>query len=171
VENQTSDYYGTAKEILSEEDTRKLVAIAEVTAADADCALISVGGSHGAEGINDSGVSAKLYAGTIDTQKLNVFRPSAAALAVLNLTGAEIRELQEGGLDLNESGNPYEYCLFTKDDMDLQDDTTYRLVTTTDELVGIYKENAEELDISPVEAIAAYTTQLGEFGAEDIQWN
>jgi hypothetical protein len=164
------EHYGVAKEIFSKDDTMRLVAIAEVEATEADCALISVNDCHGAEGVNYSGVGSKLYAGLVDNQKIDTFRPYAATLSVIELTGGEIKALQAEGYDINESGNPYEYRLYVKGDETLSDEKTYRLVTSTRELLGEYAKKSTELTISPAEAIAAYTSKLGEFGVDDIGW-
>jgi raffinose/stachyose/melibiose transport system substrate-binding protein len=171
VINQTMVYYGTAKEVISLEDTMKLVGIAEAKAVDADCAIVSVNGSYGMHKNNDRGVGGKLYAGNIDVQKINVFRPCSDTISVLEMTGADIKELVEKGFDVNQDGSAFAYRLFVRNDSTLEDEKTYTLAVSTDELTGEYADKAVQTDISPLDAIAAYTTELGEFGSKDIIWN
>jgi raffinose/stachyose/melibiose transport system substrate-binding protein len=170
VGNSTEDYYGTAEEIISFDDTMKLVAIAETKAVDADCAIVSVNGSHGKNLNNYKGVGGKLYSGEINTVKINVFRPNGSTISVLELTGAEIMKMQEEGFDLYDTGEPFEYRLFTKNDMKLDDNKTYKLAVSTDELSDEYAEKSEVIDVSPLDAIRNYTSEIGVLNAENIVW-
>jgi raffinose/stachyose/melibiose transport system substrate-binding protein len=171
IVNGAGDVYGTAKETLTTDDTYKLAAIAEGQAAEADCAMVSVNTYHGDNKYNRYAVGWKLYAGKVNTEKINVIAQRGETISVLELTGAEIKELRESGFDLYNDGYPYEYRLFTKGDEELDDEKTYRLAVSTNELSDEMSENAETLEISPAQAIRDYITALGEFGADDIVWN
>jgi hypothetical protein len=85
------------------------------------------------------------------------------------MTGAQIKALQEGGFKCDES-EPYEYRLLTKGDIELDDDTTYRLAVGSKELTQEMAAQAEDSGQAVDEAIAAYVTELGVFGASDIRW-
>lgn len=111
-----------------------------------------------------------LWEGKVNAEIINTIRPNGNTISVLELTGAEIREMQAAGYDRNQNGKPYEYLLFTRNDMELEDDTVYRLAIATAELQEDRKEMARETEISPEKAIADYVTELGTFGAEDIVW-
>ena len=166
----TADHFGTLTEMLTYEKTAELCAIAEGKAVDADCAMVSLNEYHGRDLYNKVGVGWHLWADKIDTQRVNLIRPSSTTLSVLAMTGAEIKALQAGGLDFDRNGNPYEYLLVTKGGMELDDGEVYRLAVGTQELVYELREGAEEFEISASDAIKAYVTELGTFDAADIVW-
>ena len=54
--------------------------------------------------------------------------------------------------------------------MELSDNEVYRLAVGTQELAQTLREGAEVFEISASDAIKAYVTELGTFGAADIVW-
>lgn len=78
--------------------------------------------------------------------------------------------MREAGFDLDGDGNPYEYHLFTKGDMELQDAAAYKLAVSTGELTEDMKKNAMETDVSPAQAIQQYVRKLGTVSADVIRW-
>lgn len=166
----TVDMYGTLTETLTYEKTAELCAIAEGKAADADCAMVSLNEYHGGDLYNKVGVGWYLWADKIDTERINMIRPSNTTISVLTLTGAEIKELQSGGFDYNQNGNPYEYLLVVKDSVELDDDEIYRLAVGTEELSETMQAKAETVEISAENAIKEYIMELGTFSAADIIW-
>lgn len=166
----TINAYGTLTETLTYEKTAELCAIAEGKAAGADCAMVSLNEYHGDDHYNKVGVGWYLWADRIDSERINMVRPSNATISVLTLTGAEIKELQAGGFDYNQNENPYEYLLVTKGGMELNDNEAYRLAVGTEELAETMRGSAEVLDISSDTAIKEYLLELGTFGAADITW-
>ena len=166
----TADVYGRTTEALSYEETAKLCAIAEGKAVDADCAMVSLNEYHGGDLYNKVGVGWHLWADKIDTQRVNMIRPSNATISVLTLTGAEIKAMQAGGFDFDQNGDPYEYLLATKGGAELSDGETYRLAVGTQELAPALCADAEVYEITAADAIKAYVTELGDFGAAGIVW-
>ena len=166
----TADIYGTLEETLTYEKTAELCAIAEGKAVDADCAMVSLNEYHGDDLYNSVGVGWYLWKGRIDTHAVNLIRPSTTTISVLTLTGAEIKALQAGGLNLNDNDRPYEYLLVTKDGMELKDNQVYRLAVGTQELEEELRDKAEVFEISAQTAITKYITELGTFDAADITW-
>jgi raffinose/stachyose/melibiose transport system substrate-binding protein len=171
VVSQSKDSFGVAEETLSQEDSTRLVAIAEGKAMDADCTLISVNGCHPGEGVNLSGTCGKLYRGNINQEKINVITPFGDTISVLELTGGEIKAIQAAGADINATGNPYEFRLFVKGDGELQDDETYRVAISTNEVPEAYAQQAEVVELSPSDAIAQYIMELGTFTGADVHWD
>ncbi|WP_373219007.1 ABC transporter substrate-binding protein [Ruminococcus sp. 5_1_39BFAA] len=172
VSNLGSDtLYGTLTETLSYEKTAELCAIAEGKAVDADCAMVSLNEYHGDDNYNLKGVGWHLWADIITTEQITMICPGVTGtISVLELTGAEIKEMQKAGFDANQNGNPYDYVLVTRGDAELEDDTVYRLAIATNELPETVQEKAEAIEITPETAIQNYVKELGTFGASDIVW-
>lgn len=170
LEGNSDDVYATTTETLSLEDTAKLVAVAEGKAVDADCAMVSLNEYHGNDNNNPNGVAWYLYDGNLDKQMINMFRPRANAISVLELTGTEIKAMRDAGFDANANGMPYEYRLFTKGDIELEDTVTYRLAISTGEVPQEYVEKAVEAEQSPADAIIDYVKALGTVTADVIVW-
>lgn len=166
----TVGVFGTATETLTYEETAALCAIAEGKAADADCAMTSLNEYHSGDLYNRNGTAWYLWEGKVNTEMINIITPNGTTISVLELTGAQIKEMQAAGYDANGNGEPYEYLLFTKNGMELEDDVIYRLAMATAEVPEEMSEAAEVLEISPGKAIEDYVTELGAFGAEDISW-
>lgn len=169
--NTGEEILGIAEADLTLEDTTRLVANAMGTAVDADAAIVSLGGYYvGGQG-NPHGVPWYLYAGNVTSEQVNMIRNNGTTMSVLELTGAEIKALAEGGFDLYGNGQPFTYVLYTKANMELEDHTTYRLVVGSNELTAEWSEKATVIEMSPKDAISQYVSELGTFGPEDIQWN
>lgn len=166
----SKDTYATVTETLTLEETARLVAVAEGKAVDADCAMISLNQYHGDDRSNNQGVAWNLYEGAVNTEIVNLIRPRAAAISVLTMTGAEMKAMQEAGFDLDGNGMPYEYLLFTKGDMELEDETVYKVAVSAGELTEDMSAGAEKMEISPAEAIMNYLQELGTVNAEALAW-
>lgn len=166
----SDDIYAVAEERLTLEETARLVSIAEGKAASADCALISLNEYHGENKTNTQGLGWYLYPGDVTLEMVNLIRPRAAAISLLEMTGAEIKRLRDGGFDLHADGNPYEYLLYTRGDMELEDDTVYRLAVSTGELPEDIQADAQELEISPAQAIEQYLREIKVVSADALKW-
>lgn len=167
----SEDMYGTASETLTLEQTAALVAIAEGKAVDADCAMISLNEWHGPERHNRKGLPWYLYEGQLNTEALNVIRPNSNTISTLEMTGAEIKAMRDAGFDMYQDGNPFPYLLFTKGDIELDDDATYKLAISTGELTEDMLEKAVEWKTAPVMAIEEYVKELGTVSADVISWD
>lgn len=170
VKGSSDDVYATAPETLTLEKTAELTAIAEGKAVGADCALISLNEYHGKDICNNRGLAWYIYQGNISTAVINMIRPRAATISTLEMTGAEIKAMRDAGFDLDDDGNPYDYLLFTKGNVELADDATYKLAVSTGELTEDMLARAVETEISPIDAIKEYLTELGTVSAETIFW-
>lgn len=157
---------------MSWDDALKICCIATGMATDADVALASLGGYNEAHEINDRGVNWYFYEGPVTVEVVNVFRTKCSTLSVLEMTGAEIKALAEGGFDLYGTGNPFPYTLVVKGGGELEDDKVYRLAAGTKDLTEDVSANAvETFEISTQQAVIDYVSTLGTFGPEDIVWN
>lgn len=167
----TDSIYGTLTETLTYEKTAELCANAQGLAVDADCAMVSLNEYHGDDCYNRNGVGWYLWKGKIDSQKINlILSPDHASVALLELTGAEIRQMQQDGFDANKNGIPYPYVLVTKGGTGLDADTVYRLAIAENDLPEMMRGRAIVSGISTKEAMQNYIKTLGTFGASDIVW-
>ncbi len=171
LNGSSDDIYAVVDEVLTKETCAKLVAIAEGKAVDADCAIVSLNSYHGEEYFNNQGTSHYLYEGDVNTDIINIIRPRSTTISTIEMTGAEIRSMQTAGFDLDKNGNPYEYLLFTKEDMELKDNVTYKLAISTGELSEDFISKATETEKSPLDAIRTYLRELGHINADAIQWD
>ena len=169
VAEGTTDTYGTLTERLTLQETAILNDIEEGVAADADCALVSLNEYHGDGLSNKLGIGWYLYPADLDMARINMVAPNTSTISVLELTGAEIKEIVQNGFDYDGNGKPYEYVFVTKGDAELSDDETYRLAFPTGSVLG-YEDKEEVLETSPQTALSDYTSSLGTFGASDISW-
>lgn len=156
----SEEVYAKAARTLTLEETARLVAVAQGRAAGADCALISLNRYHGDGLCNRYGLGWYIYEGNIDKDVVNMIRPRAASICVLELTGAQIRAMRDRGFDLDGNGNPYQYLLFAKDGLELDDSTVYRLAVSADELTEEMRAGAEQTGHSPTDAIIAYLREI-----------
>lgn len=170
MEGSSDDIYAVAEETLTLEKTAELAAIAEGKAVGADCALISLNAYHGDDMYNNRGLAWYIYEGNVTTAVVNMIRPLAATVSLLELTGAEIKAMRDAGFDLDGDGNPYDYLLFTKGNMELDDAATYKLAISTGELTEDMLARAVKTEISPAGAIKEYLTQLGTVSADAVYW-
>lgn len=170
--NNGASVLAHAEEDMSWDDALKICGIATGKAANADAALASLGGYNEAHEVNDKGVNWYFYEGDVTSEVVNIFRTKCSTISVLEMTGAEIKALAEGGLDLYGTGNTFPYTLVTKGGMELEDDKVYRLAAGTKDLPEDVRAKAvEELDINTQEAVISYVSTLGSFSSDDIQWN
>lgn len=170
LNGSSDDVYAVSAETLTLEQTAELVAIAEGKAVDADCAMISLNQYHGDGNFNNRGLAWYFYEGSINTDIINIIRPWAATISTLEMTGAEIKAMQDAGFDLNDNGNPYEYLLFTKGGMELEDETIYTLAISTGELTEDMLSKATETEASPLSAIENYLKELETVRSDAINW-
>lgn len=168
---QNDSIRGLLTETLTYEKTAELCAIALGRAMDADCAMVSLNEYHGDDCYNKCGVAWYLWSGKVNDNKINlIVSPGNASVAVLELTGGEIRQMQQDGFDANRNGNPYPYVLVTRGGGELEPDGVYRLAIAENELPDAMRERAAVMDISAKAAIQDYVRALGTFGASDIVW-
>ena len=160
---------GVAETDMTFEDTAKLCGNAVGIAADADAALVSLGGYHDGK-LNRHGVNWYFYSGAIDLDVIDLFKTRSDTISVLEMTGAEIKELVKKGFDLHGDGDTFEYVLSTKGDMELEDNTVYKVAVGTKEITKDLQEKSVLVEITTEEAIIDYVTSLGTFGSEDIIW-
>ena len=159
------------EEDLTWEDTLKLCAIATGKTADADAALVSRGGYNEVHEINDRGVAWYLYAGDVGVEEINMVRTKCFSISVLEMTGAEIKALAEGGFDRHGTGNVFPYTLVVKGDVELEDDAVYRLAVGMEELdEELWPLAVETLNVVSQQAMLDYLSELGTFSAKDVVW-
>ena len=57
-----------------------------------------------------------------------------------------------------------------KDDAELADDITYTVVFADGEIDGLAEGSFTVLEITPLQVLSDYFTELGTFGKEDLRW-
>ncbi len=132
--------------------------------------MISLNEYHKNNKKNNQGLGWYIYKGDISTDIVNLIRPRADTISVLEMTGAEIQEMQKAGFDLDKDGNPYKYLLFTKGDIELEKDVIYKLAISTGELTEEMRLHAVEIENSPADAIKNYLRKLGTV-SDNIIWD
>lgn len=173
--NGNADKIVTVSEDLSQEDTARLVAIAMGKAADTDAALITMGAFHGflngANNENRSGINSGIFQGDILSAELTIFTDNTANILTIEMTGRELKDLAEAGADLNGDGNPFEYCMLVKGGNELEDEKTYQVAVSSNELSdAAMLEAVSENGISLLNAVTDYLTALGTVTVKDIIW-
>ena len=176
--------YCTCEEDLSLEESARIVGGVYAKLAGTDVALMSLGETHEGElkeyeidgktcsinGLagNQFGVNGVFYEGNITQEDSWVPLPgkysNTESIAILHLTGSQIRELEDTGFDLNGDGNTYAYVLALREGIELQDDKVYEVATVP----GNYTEEIGELgkvSFTDVDGfLNAYTEALGDYG-------
>lgn len=112
-------------ETLSLSDTGRLVAAIMGKAAEADAAMVSLGGRHdGYE--NDTGVNSPLFFGRLTEIYGAYVLPKLANVHTLTMSGADIKALQASGFD-KEKGKcgPWPYVLVMREGIALEDEKIY----------------------------------------------
>ena len=135
--------YGEVTEDLTLEGAARIVGQIYGRMAGTDAVIMSLGETHtGTEttftlasgeayaytGIatNKFGVNSVLYKGGFTQEDSWVPLPGKyGSIALLKLTGADIKEMLSAGFDLNGDGHPYPYVLVTKEGLSLEDGETY----------------------------------------------
>lgn len=170
LSGDSDDIYAKVPQTLTLEETAKLVALAEGKAVDVDCAMISLNEYHEGDKSNNQGLGWYLYKGDVNMDMVNQIRPKAVTISILEMTGAEIKEMRDSGFDLYGDSVPYEYLLFTKGDIELKDEKVYKLAISTGELTEEMRANAVETEVSPATAIKQYVQELKTITADVIKW-
>ncbi|MCI8465584.1 MAG: carbohydrate ABC transporter substrate-binding protein [Lachnospiraceae bacterium] len=110
------------------EETAELLGKALGSAAGTDVVLVPIGGFHEGNVELASGVTGKLYKGSINSDVTASLCPATdGAYAVMTMTGAQIEELVQTGFDAAGDGNPFPYLLVTKEGETLQTDRSYQV--------------------------------------------
>lgn len=141
MDNSQLLYFCESKEDFTVEETGQLFGKALGSAEEADAAVIPVGG-YWIQGMElKAGITSKLYAGKINREIANMICPAYdAGYAVATMTGAQVKELVQAGLDINGEGAVFPYVLVTRGGGELEEDTEYKVVF----LIGSYTEEAAQ---------------------------
>lgn len=139
---------GTVPEYINVDDTAKLVGISLVKGTEADVALISKMKFYGfdEEELNRCGIGCGIYPGELILDRVRTFVP-AKAYCIVEMTGADIKERFKTGCNLYGKGNYYDYVMAVRNDMELEDEKSYKVILAEDD---IGEDKAET-------AIATYT--------------
>jgi hypothetical protein len=157
----------------------------------ADVSLVSLGGitEDGNNLENETGVQCGLYKGGIDEEIINVFRPSPNRIALVDLTGAEIKTMYEEGRLLKAEPDDSEYSyleetvnysmpyvLVVKDDAELDDDTVYTVAFAEGDYGDDYAEKWDSLYVlsegGTLDAIESWFESLPDehFDSSALEW-
>lgn len=129
LNNPQENVFCKAVTDFSVEETAVLLGKALGSAAGVDAVIIPIGGYREGGLELKTGVTGKLYAGEIDTEKVQMILPNVSGkYAVMTMTGKQAEELVETGFDaLGEGQEPYPYILVTRGDKELKGDTSYQI--------------------------------------------
>lgn len=142
-------------------ETAALVGKAFMAAADADCALISLGGYHNGKE-NDQGVNGRLFKGPVNDVIISTFNPLGwvDTIKTVTLTGEELTALEGEGFDRYHDGDPFPYVLVTADGSHPESSRRYRVV-----ICGCTEETAKtgslwDTEICGMDALRSYLSAL-----------
>ena len=176
--------YCTSAEDMTLEESARIVGGVYAKIAGTDVALMSLGSTHKGEskeyeiagktctidGLaqNKYGVNGRFYEGNITQEDSWVVLPgqysNTESIAILHLTGAQLKEIAAAGFDLHGDANPYTYVIATRGGMELEDDTVYEVATVK----GNYTEEVAELGsvtlIDVGNFLNVFTETLGSYG-------
>lgn len=155
------------------EETARLLGKALGSGVDADAVVVPIGGFRaGRETL--AGVTGKLYAGRINTEVANTITTGCdGKYGAAAMTGAQVAELVQGGLDPDGAGSPFPYLLVTRGDRPLEPERTYRTVF----LMGGYTEEAartygiQEETGSLRELLRTWLMEQGTVSPDGNPWN
>ena len=175
--------YCTCEEDLTLEESARIVGGVYAKMADTDVALMSLGATHDGDlkeyeidgktcsiaglNVNPYGVNGVFYAGGITQEDSWVALPgtysNTNSIAILHLTGAELKELGESGFDQYGDGETYRYVISVRGDKTLDDNTVYKVATVpgnyTEELAE--KGSVEFIDVDNF--LNVFTETLGSY--------
>lgn len=167
--------YTTVTETIDTANCAKLVGICFAQATDSDAALISYNEyKHNLESpyTNRYGVSGSLFALPVTDQELTSILPTGwgSDIETITLTGARIKELAETGYDFYGNGDTFPYELVTKQGMQLDDNTEYKVVIcgATDDVIE--EGNLQDSGVVGLDAAKAYMSQFETLSNKDIIW-
>lgn len=110
------------------EETAQLLGKALGSAAGADAVMVPLGGYHEGGVELRAGVTGKLYKGRVNVDVAASICPGVdGQYALMNMTGAQAKELAEAGFDAAGDQNPFSYLLVTKGNSELTDDRVYKI--------------------------------------------
>lgn len=109
------------------EETGVLIGKALGSSVGADAVMVPLGAFH--DGVElRSGISGKLYAGSINAEVSATITPGYdGTYSMMTMTGAQAKKLAADGFDMAGDGNPFTYILVTKGGKDLEDNTSYHV--------------------------------------------
>ena len=116
---------------------------------------------------NPYGVNGVFYAGNITQEDSWVPLPgtysNTGSIAILHLTGAQLKELVKKGFDQYGDGHTFPYVLSIRDGKTLEDDTVYDVATVpgnyTEEIATL--GNVELIDVNNF--LNVFTETLGRY--------
>lgn len=122
------------------EQTAGLVGQALGAAAETDAVMVPIGAFHDGKELSE-GISGKLYKGKINMEISNTICPQAnGEYAVMEMTGAQAKSIAAAGFDKFNNGNPFAYLLVTRNEIELEDNTPYKIAF----FMGGYTEAAAQ---------------------------
>lgn len=168
------DSLGTVTEYINVDDTTKLVAISLVKGTEADVALISKMEffGFGEDELNRCGIGCGIYPGELILDRLRTFVP-AKAYCIVEMTGADIKERFKTGCNLYGKGHYYDYVMAVCNDMELEDEKSYKVILAEDDIGddGADTAIASYTAIEMQEMIITYIEGMGgDITVDKITW-
>lgn len=172
LDNSEDLYFCESTADFTLEETAELVGKALGTAAGADAVMMALGAFHDGKELR-AGVSGKLYAGKINAEVAAAIAPAYdGEYAVMEMTGAQAKALEQAGFDADGDGNPYQYLLVARGGRALEDGGTYRVVFPrngyTEEAAAAY--GAEIVKGSLREFLRAYLEEQAVVSPQGNHW-
>ena len=183
-ETDGAPVYCICTEDLTKEESARIVGAVYAKLAGTDAAIMSLGETHPGElreyemdgtvypinglDLNQRGVNGTLYRGPVTQEDSWVILPgkygNTESVAVLTLTGKQLKEMQAEGYDPQGTGNPFPYVITVRNGLTLEDDSVYEVATVN----GNYSEeiaragNVRFVDVP--DFLDVYSDTLGSFG-------
>ena len=175
--------YCTCTEDLDLKESARIVGGVYAKIAGTDVALMSLGASHKGDileyeingktcritglNVNPYGVNGGFYSGNITQEDSWVALPGTYSdtdsIAILHLTGAQLKKLEKTGFDQYGDGDTFTYVISTRDNIKLDNDTVYEVATVP----GNYTEEiAEEGSVEFIDVegfLNVFTETLGSY--------
>lgn len=121
---------------------------------------------------NFLGINVRFFGGDITDEDLVAVLPTGwyDTIHTAELTGKEIRELEQEGFHLYSDDIAYPYILCVKNGEELVDDKTYTTVLCGDPEELEDAGRIQDTGIVGLDAAEEYLSQKGQISADDLEW-
>ena len=175
--------YCTCTEDLTLEESARIVGGVYAKIAGTDVALMSLGATHSGDtkeyeidgktcsitglNVNSYGVNGVFYAGGVTQEDSWVALPgtysNTNSIAILHLTGAQLKSLETTGFDLYGDGVVFQYVISVREGKTLDDNTVYSVATVPGNYTAEWAElgSVEFIDVSNF--LNVFTETLGSY--------
>lgn len=167
------EQYASVDEELDQKQVAQLVGAAFAQAADADCALVSIGAFHDFGKENKYGVNGKLYADIpVDANVVCTVNPLGwkQLIKTGKLTGEAINKWVKEGFLVDGDTEPFEYVLVKPEGTKLEDSKTYTVALADESEERKTECGMTETELVGQDTLIDYVTKLKTLNSKNIAW-